>query len=226
MRSIPTRTTTRSRRSSRDTNVTHLQCTPSMAKMIAMNEEMRAGLASVQHLYIGGEAFPASLARELSGFVRGDVTNMYGPTETTIWSTTHGVHGTPDSIPIGRPIANTQIYLLDRHLEPVPVGVAGELYIGGRRRRARLPPARRAHRRALRRRSLRRQARRAHVPDRRPRAPSRATARSSSSDASTTRSRSAAIASSSARSRPSSDVTRRSRSASWSRETRPSPTRA
>ncbi|MBM4336799.1 MAG: LLM class flavin-dependent oxidoreductase [Deltaproteobacteria bacterium] len=112
-------------------NVTHMQCTPSMAKMIAMNDEMRAGLARVQQLYIGGEAFPASLARELSSFVRANVTNMYGPTETTIWSTTQPVRGALASIPIGRPIANTRIYVLDRHLEPVPVGVAGELYIGG-----------------------------------------------------------------------------------------------
>jgi hypothetical protein len=102
-----------------------------MAKMIAMNDEMRAGFAGVRQLYIGGEAFPSSLARELSGFVRGSVTNMYGPTETTIWSTTHDVREAQASIPIGRPIANTQIYLLDRHLEPVPVGVAGELFIGG-----------------------------------------------------------------------------------------------
>ena len=112
-------------------SVTHMQCTPSMAKMIAMNDEMRAGFAGVRQLYIGGEAFPSSLARELSGFVRGSVTNMYGPTETTIWSTTHDVREAQASIPIGRPIANTQIYLLDRHLQPVPVGVAGELFIGG-----------------------------------------------------------------------------------------------
>ncbi len=111
--------------------VTHMQCTPSMAKMIAMNAEMRAGLARVQHLYVGGEAFPSSLARELGGIVRGDVTNMYGPTETTIWSTTHRLQGAEEAIPIGRPIANTQIYLLDRHREPVPVGLSGELYIGG-----------------------------------------------------------------------------------------------
>ncbi len=111
--------------------VTHMQCTPSMAKMIAMNAEMRAALAPVRHLYIGGEAFPSSLARELAGFVRGEVTNMYGPTETTIWSTTHKLAGAEEQIPIGRPIANTQIYVLDRHLEPVPIGLTGELYIGG-----------------------------------------------------------------------------------------------
>jgi natural product biosynthesis luciferase-like monooxygenase protein len=112
-------------------HVSHMQCTPSMAKMIAMNAEMRAAFAGVRHLYIGGEAFPTSLARELSAFARGSITNMYGPTETTIWSTTHDVQGAPDSIPIGRPIANTQIYILDRRQELVPVGVAGELVIGG-----------------------------------------------------------------------------------------------
>jgi aspartate racemase len=85
----------------------------------------------------GGEAMSPELANQLRS--RGaSLWNMYGPTETTIWSTVYQV-GTsqlasntkdaPESI--GRPIANTQIYLLDAHLQPVPIGVPGELHIGG-----------------------------------------------------------------------------------------------
>jgi acyl-CoA synthetase (AMP-forming)/AMP-acid ligase II/acyl carrier protein len=56
---------------------------------------------------------------------------MYGPTETTIWSTVNKLEDNEGPVLIGYPIANTQIYILDRHLQPVPVGVPGELYIGG-----------------------------------------------------------------------------------------------
>ena len=56
---------------------------------------------------------------------------MYGPTETTIWSSTWKLEGPLDVIPIGTPIANTQMYVLDRNRQPVPPGVAGELWIGG-----------------------------------------------------------------------------------------------
>ena len=56
---------------------------------------------------------------------------MYGPTETTIWSSTYHVNGDAGSIPIGQPIANTEFYIVDRNLQPVPVGVPGELLIGG-----------------------------------------------------------------------------------------------
>src|SRR4030095_9404335 len=78
----------------------------------------------------GGEAFPRELARQLLD-LGVEVWNLYGPTETTIWSTLYPVTSVDDSLPIGRPIANTQIYLLKRNLQPVPIGVPGELYIGG-----------------------------------------------------------------------------------------------
>lgn len=112
-------------------DVTHMQFTPSMGRMMLMHDESRAALSTVKHVFVGGEAFPVVLAKELGEVVANSVTNMYGPTETTIWSSTHAVKGAPDSIPIGRPIANTQLYILDKNKQPLPPGVPGELYIGG-----------------------------------------------------------------------------------------------
>ncbi len=112
-------------------DVTHMQCTPSMARMLALDSDAHPALQQIQHLMIGGEAFPVSLAHDLDGLAGGRVTNMYGPTETTIWSSTCPVSGEPATISIGSPIANTQLYILDRNLQPVPIGVEGELMIGG-----------------------------------------------------------------------------------------------
>ena len=111
--------------------VTHLQCTPSMARMIAMNEESRVALARLSHLLLGGEALPGSLVADLRKVTGAEILNMYGPTETTVWSTTETVLADEPVISIGRPIANTQVYVLDAALQPVSVGVPGELYIGG-----------------------------------------------------------------------------------------------
>jgi len=111
--------------------VTHLQCTPSMASMLLTDERTCSAIRPLKNVLIGGEMFPAPLAKTLRGLVAGDVINMYGPTETTIWSSTYRVNGVANSIPVGRPIANTDLYILDSGLQPVPVGVPGELYIGG-----------------------------------------------------------------------------------------------
>jgi aryl carrier-like protein len=78
----------------------------------------------------GGESLSRDLADKLLERA-GEVWNLYGPTETTIWSTLAKVTPGTGPVSIGRPIANTQIYLLDAHLQPVPVGVPGELHIGG-----------------------------------------------------------------------------------------------
>ena len=78
----------------------------------------------------GGEAFPRDLADALLGKVA-SLWNMYGPTETTIWSAVSQVAPDDGPVLIGEPIANTQLYVLDAQLNPVPTGVPGELYIGG-----------------------------------------------------------------------------------------------
>ncbi|NUB44948.1 LLM class flavin-dependent oxidoreductase [Fertoebacter nigrum] len=111
--------------------VTHLQCTPSMARMIAMNDDSRAALAGVKTLMLGGEALPGALVQDLRRATQATVENMYGPTETTIWSSTETASGQENITNIGRPIANTQLYVLDDALQPAPVGTPGELWIGG-----------------------------------------------------------------------------------------------
>ncbi|HYO99699.1 MAG TPA: MupA/Atu3671 family FMN-dependent luciferase-like monooxygenase [Pyrinomonadaceae bacterium] len=112
-------------------SVSHLQCTPSMASMLAAEPGTLSALRSVRQLLLGGEALPAALAAHLSAELAAEIHNMYGPTETTIWSATHLLSKHGGSVPIGRPVANTQIYILDRQLQPVPVNVPGELFIGG-----------------------------------------------------------------------------------------------
>jgi amino acid adenylation domain-containing protein len=78
----------------------------------------------------GGEAFPQDLVKELISRSK-EVWNMYGPTETTIWSTCCRLADPQGQVLIGKPIGNTQVYILDKRLRPVPVGGPGELYIGG-----------------------------------------------------------------------------------------------
>jgi len=111
---------------------TMMQCTPSSMGMLMMNPEAIDALQPLRKLLLGGEALPPLLASEVKEKLQGRVFNMYGPTETTVWSACHEVTNTAgNSIPVGRPIANTRIYILDQHLQPSPVGAAGELYIGG-----------------------------------------------------------------------------------------------
>ena len=115
----------------RNYGVTHMQCTPSLAQMIAVRPEGLASFASLKKLLLGGEALPLAFARRLRQVFRGEFLNMYGPTETTIWSTTATIEQDPASISIGKPILNTQVYVLDSTLQPTPNGDVGDLFIGG-----------------------------------------------------------------------------------------------
>ena len=100
--------------------VTHMQCTPSMARLYFADADARAAIGTIPHVLLGGEALPVALAKELTAHRKGTLTNMYGPTETTIWSLTHAVEAAEGEIPIGRPIANTRVYVLDQLRRPVP----------------------------------------------------------------------------------------------------------
>ena len=114
-----------------ESRITFMQATPASWRLL-----LEAGWKGKPDLKIlcGGEALTKDLAEKL--LQRGaQLWNVYGPTETTIWSTIYRVDsiqsGISNTVPIGRPIANTQIYILDSNLQPVPVGVIGDLYIGG-----------------------------------------------------------------------------------------------
>ncbi|WP_122072817.1 MupA/Atu3671 family FMN-dependent luciferase-like monooxygenase [Pseudophaeobacter sp. EL27] len=112
--------------------VSHMQCTPSMARMLVQDDEARMVMGRLKHLLVGGEALPGDLVGVLREATPAQIHNMYGPTETTIWSTSTTLTGLPAGVAdIGTPLANTQVYVLDAAQNPVPMGAAGELYIGG-----------------------------------------------------------------------------------------------
>jgi amino acid adenylation domain-containing protein len=106
---------------------TVMQATPTTWRLL-----LESGWSGHDGLKIlcGGETLPKGLAQQLIERCT-SLWNIYGPTETTVWSAVHQVETVERPIPIGCPIANTRIYILDDNLQPVPVGVTGELYIGG-----------------------------------------------------------------------------------------------
>jgi acyl-CoA synthetase (AMP-forming)/AMP-acid ligase II len=105
-----------------------MQATPTTWRAL-----IEAGWSGSRGLKIlcGGESLPGDLAQQLLARC-GELWNVYGPTETTIWSTVHRLRAADEtSIPIGRPIANTQVFVLDANKNLLPQGALGELYIGG-----------------------------------------------------------------------------------------------
>ncbi len=107
--------------------VTVLQATPSTYRLLLAAGYQGDGTLK---MLCGGEALPRELAGELARHAS-SLWNMYGPTETTVWSTCYRIPPGGGRILIGKPIANTTLYILDAHMNPVPVGVPGELHIGG-----------------------------------------------------------------------------------------------
>ncbi len=116
----------RLRRLVEEAGVTLMQATPTTWRLLlAAGWKGSPGFRAI----CGGEALPADLAEEL--VASATVWNMYGPTETTVWSTLYRLPRPVGPVLIGRPLANTQLHVLDRRGDHVPVGVPGELYIGG-----------------------------------------------------------------------------------------------
>ncbi|MFJ3793087.1 amino acid adenylation domain-containing protein [Kitasatospora sp. NPDC090091] len=111
----------------RESGASVMQATPTLWQaLVAQRPEALAGL----RVLAGGEALPAGLADRLVELSAG-VTNLYGPTETTVWSTAAELDASGRTPVIGRPIAGTQVYVLDAGLSLVPPGVPGDLYIAG-----------------------------------------------------------------------------------------------
>ncbi|HEY9850992.1 MAG TPA: amino acid adenylation domain-containing protein [Leptolyngbyaceae cyanobacterium] len=108
----------------RDSVITTVTLPPSILAVLPAEE-----LPALQTIIVAGEAVSADLVAKWSSGRR--FFNAYGPTESTVCATIAECTDRSKSPPIGRPIANTQVYILDRHLQPVPIGVPGELYIGG-----------------------------------------------------------------------------------------------
>ena len=111
--------------------VTHFQCTPPRAASLMWDQRTRQAMTRLQLMIVGGEAMSEELARQLRSTVSGRVFNVYGPTETTVWSTMQLLTEISGPVPIGKPIGNTQIYVTDERQQPLPIGIPGELLIGG-----------------------------------------------------------------------------------------------
>lgn len=112
-------------------DVTHMQCTPSMMRLLLEDAPSRAALSGLQTIALGGEALAPGLLSDLRSASKARVLNMYGPTETTIWSAVSDLGHNGTDVQLGQPIANTTLHLRDAAGAAVADGVAAELWIGG-----------------------------------------------------------------------------------------------
>jgi len=111
-------------------NVTIIQTTPSRFQAILVDENTSTFIKSIKYALIGGEPFPEPLLKKLHSICNAKIFNMYGPTETAVWSSIKDLSST-EKITIGKPIANTQMYILDKFNNILPIGIPGELFISG-----------------------------------------------------------------------------------------------
>ncbi|MDX3578125.1 amino acid adenylation domain-containing protein [Streptomyces sp. FL07-04A] len=114
-----------------ESGATAMQATPTLVRTVLGLPRAEEALGALSTLMVGGEPLDLTLARRLKALGIPRVLNMYGPTETTVWSTCWEVPADPDRVLIGRPLANTSVHIVDERLNPVPVGMYGELVIAG-----------------------------------------------------------------------------------------------
>jgi amino acid adenylation domain-containing protein len=112
--------------------VTIMHLVPSTLRMLLETPDLKA-CRSLRHVFCGGEVLTKDLARRFFDVLDAQLHCMYGPTEVAITSVFYSIPRDccDDVVPIGRPVVNTQAYVLDRHRRPLPIGVPGELYLGG-----------------------------------------------------------------------------------------------
>lgn len=111
-------------------DVSHFQCTPSLAGTLVADADAREALGSLDHMLVGGEALAPELAAELAESVGGMVHNMYGPTEATVWATAAAIRS-GEPVRIGTPLAGYCAHVVDSAGAHSPIGVPGELVLGG-----------------------------------------------------------------------------------------------
>ncbi len=109
----------------REKAITHVTLTPAVLAVLPTES-----LPALQTIICAGESCSEDIVKRWWSPIR-RFFNAYGPTEATVWSTVTEIKSVSEKPPIGRPIANTEIYILDKHLQPVPIGILGELYIAG-----------------------------------------------------------------------------------------------
>ena len=112
-------------------NIDSLQLTPSRIRMMSLVDKELTFLKNVKVLMIGGEKFPEELLEEMLKYDAIDIYNMYGPTETTIWSTVSKIEKGIKQVDIGKPILNTTVFIIDGDLKEKENGEIGEIAIGG-----------------------------------------------------------------------------------------------
>ncbi|MFK4263679.1 amino acid adenylation domain-containing protein [Streptomyces milbemycinicus] len=117
----------------REQRITTVHFVPSMLRLFLARPGVEEATASLRRVLCSGEALDPGLQERCGRGIAADLYNLYGPAEAAVdvafWRCRRGPR--PDTVPIGHPIANTQLYVVDRHLQPVPMGVPGELCIGG-----------------------------------------------------------------------------------------------